>query len=271
MFDRDYLLTVKFDSTMVEIKPPLRLVFDCLKTLDKSLNKCTVGIYNLKESTRTKLVRDEDEKKLIKFELKVGHKGTLKDVFMGQVLIGEGVREGVNYITKLEALDGGFDLQNTVVAKTVKGKGAALEQLLAGSQTRLGKVTQQSQLTRPRVMVGNMIALIDDVVEDGQQWYIDNGQLHIIKAGEVVGGFIPVMAAESGLTGTPTREKSIIEFTSLINPSIHLGRLVELKSITAPHLNGRHKVQQIQYKGDTDGSDWSMTVQCKAGAYGIVS
>lgn len=271
MFDRDYELLIEFDSTIVEIRPPLRVVFDCFKTLDKSLNKCTIVIYNLQESTRLRLIRDDDEKRLIKFALKVGHKNTLKDVFRGQVLRGESIREGPDFITRLEALDGGFDLLNTVVAKTVKGKGNALAQVLEGSQTSLGKITQQSELTRPRVMVGNMVKLIDDLIEDGQQWYIDDGKLNILKPDEVIDSFIPVMAAQSGLLSTPSREKSIIEFTSIINPSIRLGRLVELQSITAPHLNGRHKVEQINYKGDLDGNDWTMTVKCKAGTYGTIS
>jgi hypothetical protein len=267
MFDRDYLLTITTKDQTIEIKPPMRITFDATKTTAKGLNKCNLNIYNLKESTRMAMIKDPDGKEKIDFSLQVGHKGTLKSVFQGQVLRGESKREGVNYITRLEALDGGHDLYSTPVSKTVKGKDNVFRQLTENSETKVGVITQQSELTRPRVLCGNMIKCIDDLVEDGQSWYIDNGKLYITKENEAIDGLIPVASSASGLISTPTREKLIIEFESLINPSFILGELVKLESTTAKHLNGTHKIDEITYKGDIDGSEWRMTVKCKVGDY----
>jgi hypothetical protein len=267
MFDRDYLLTVNYPSQTVTVTPPMRIAFDCTKAIDKGLSKCNVTIFNLKESTRLKLIRDDDEKTPIQLTLQVGYKGQRKTVFSGQVHRGESAREGVNFVTKLEALDGGFDLYNTVISKTVKGKDNVLKHLTETSQTKLGTVTKQSSLTRPRVLVGNMVSLLNQVVEDKQDWYIENGKLNIVGHSEAVSGYIPVIAPESGLISTPTREKTIITFMGLINPSVEIGKLVSLQSTTAKHLNGTHKVQAITYKGDIDGADWAMSVECKAGDY----
>jgi hypothetical protein len=267
MFDRDYLLSITYPGETVEIRPPMRVAFDATKSINKGLNKCNVTVFNLKESTRLKLIKDPDEKKLVKFMIQVGYKGQLKTIFSGQVLRGESVRDGVNFMTRLESLDGGYDLYNTPIAKTVKGKDNVFRQITEDSETKVGVITQQSELTRPRVLVGNMIKVIDDLVEDGQDWYIDNGKLYILKDGEAVDGFIPVIAPESGLISTPNREKLIIEFDMLINPSVEIGKLVRLESTTAKHLNGTHKVEEINYKGDLDGNEWTMGVKCKVGTY----
>jgi hypothetical protein len=271
MFDRNYELDITFDGITLEVRPPMRIVFDANKSIYGGLNKCTVTIYNLRESTRLRLIKSPEQNKLVKFSLRVGYQGLLRDVFRGQVLRGESIRDGVDYVTRLESLDGGFDLQNTAVSKTVRGKGNAIAQAVEGSQTSVGAITQQSDLIRPRVMVGNMIKVIGDLVEPGQDWYIDDGQLNIIKPNEVIKGFTPVVTAQSGLISTPTREQGLIEFESLINPSIKIGRLIELQSVTAPQLNGRHKVEEINYKGDLDGGDWKMTVKCRVGTYGTVN
>jgi len=267
MFDRDYLLTIKTKDFQLEIRPPMRVTFDATKSTKKGLNKCNLSIYNLKESTRLSLIKDKDDKNIFSFSLQVGYKGQLKSVFQGQVLRGESKREGVNYITRLEALDGGHDLYHTPVAKTVKGKDNVFRQLTEDSETKVGVITQQSQLTRPRVVVGNMVKAIDDLVEDGQEWYIDNGKLYVLKKDEVVEGFVPVASPASGLISTPTREALIIEFEMLMNPSIEIGKLVKLESTTAKHLNGSHKVEEIVYKGDLDGGEWRQTVKCKVGEY----
>lgn len=268
IFDRDYELTIQYDGIQVVVKPPMRISFDAYKaTSGYGLNKCTLQVYNLKPDTRLKLVKNPEDGRLISFNLKVGYNGQLKTTFSGQVLRGELYRDDVDFVNKLQSLDGGADLLGGIVAKTVKGKENAISQILDGLETSIGTITTQSQLTRPKVIVGNAIKAIESFLEDEQSWFIDNGKLNIIKDSEVIDGFIPLVNSDTGLITTPTRDFNIIEFETMMNPSIRLGGLVQLESVVNPMYNGRHQVYEINYKGDYDGDNWSMAVKCRVGTY----
>jgi len=270
-FNRDYFLVVEYDNVSVEIRPPMRIVFDGYKSTGGGLNKLTVMIYNLKESTRLKLIKDPEQQKRINVTLQVGYKGQLRDVFKGQIYKASSSRSGADYITKLESLDGGFAFFNSKTTKTIKSKDNAINQVLIDAGLERGAISLPSQLTRPKVMVGNSIQLLDDFLEDGYSWYIDNGKLNIINEnGEALQGFIPVVSPETGLITTPSREMSIITFDTLINPSIVLGGLCQLISTVAPHINGKHKVYEIGFKGDYDGDSWQMSCKCNVGTYETV-
>lgn len=273
LFNRDYELTIQYDDTTVTIKPPMRITFDAFKSHDGGLNKCTLNIYNLREDTRIKLVKnpEDNDNRVIYFILKVGYDGQMKDAFKGQVLRGEYSKDDIDFISKLESLDGGFDIMNKVISKTVSGKQNAIKQALEGTETEMGVITQQSELTRPKVIVGNVIKKLDDLLEADQTWFIDNGKLNILKANEVIEGFTPLVNSDTGLITTPRKEQNIIEFETLMNPSIRLGGLVQLQSVVYPGFNGRHKVFEINYKGDYDGDDWSMTVRCIVGTYETIN
>lgn len=273
LFNRDYELTIQYDDVTVTVKPPMRITFDAFKSHDGGLNKCVVNIYNLREDTRMKLVKnpEDNDRRVISFALKVGYDGQFKTVFSGQAFRGEYSKDDVDFISKLESLDGGFDLLNKVVVKTVSGKENAIKQVLEGSETKLGVITQQSQLTRPKIIVGNVIKKLGDLLEPGQTWFIDDGKLNILGDGEAIKGFIPLVNSDTGLITTPKKEQNIIEFETLMNPSIRLGGLVELQSVVYPGFNGRHKVFEINYKGDYDGDSWSMAVRCLVGTYATIN
>lgn len=271
-FSRDYQLTISYDNVTVVVQPPFRITFDVYKSTDGGLNRANIQVYNLKEDTRLKLVKDVEENKDIDITLLIGYQGLLRQIYKGKVHKGVNARSDVDFITSMESLDGGRDLFYGFVAKTIKGKQQAVSGALEGLQTNLGATTQQSELARPKVMVGNAAQVIDSFLEDGQQWYIEDGQLFILNAAdEVVRGSVPVVSAQNGLLETPAREMQKITFKTLTNPNIPLGGLVELISTTAPHLNGKHKVQTINTKGDYDGDEWSMTCECIAGTYEAIS
>jgi hypothetical protein len=271
-FNRDYLLVLTVDNTTIEIRPPLRISFDGHKSDTGGLNKLTVDVFNLKESTRLKLIKDPEQSKRIGISLQVGYKGQLREVYKGSVHRGQVSRNGTDYISKLECLDGGDALFNSKIAKTVKGKEDAINQLVQDAGIERGAISLPSQLTRPKVMIGNTIKSLDSFLEDGYSWFIDDGKLNIInREKEVLSGFVPVVSAETGLITTPQREQSIISFDTIMNPSIRLGGLVEVFSTVAPHLNGKHKVFEINFKGDLDGDAWTMSVRTIAGQYETIN
>ena len=267
-FDRDFELSI----LDVVVKPPLRVVFNATKSVTGGLNKMNLQVYNLKESNRLRIVKDAEEQKRIPIELKVGYKGSLQTIFKGTVHKGSNDRKGADFISSFECLDGGFDYLASFTSKTVRGKDKAIDAILLDMpNTTKGKLTEQVALIRPKVLVGNSIKLIEEALGEDESYYIDNEQLFIVKAGEVVSSFIPVATASTGLLNTPQRKAQEVSFEILMNPSIIIGGLVDLRSENAPHLNDVYKVRDITFDGDFDGQNWSQLVTCfSAGNYKVL-
>lgn len=268
-FNRSYELT----AGRVTITPPRRIEFSANKSVDGGINRLTVRIYNLGESDRLALAKDtEDFSKVIPASLRAGYQGTMHLIFKGTVHRGLNYREGPNFITELEHLDGGYDFLNSFTSATVKGKQKAVDTLLADMpNTGRGKIRTQEPLLRPRVLVGQTAHLLDELLDDEETWYIDNEKLYVIRDDEVVSSYIPVVRADTGLLNTPTREYSKVTFETSMNPTLKIGGLCQLLSKFAPHLNGVYKIYSMGYVGDTHGGDWKQTVTAiLAGGYEVL-
>lgn len=268
-FNRDYELIVN----NVTVVPPIRIVFRADKTVGgRGRNHMVVSIYNLAPKNRLALVKDAEEAKYIPLSFSVGYKDTLHLIFKGSIHRGQNYREGPDFITELECLDGGFDTLYGFTSRTVKGKQNAIRAVLEDMpHTGVGKLTSQDPLLRPRVLVGPSRKLIEALINDGETWYIDDEKLYITKDDEVVSSFIPVVTAATGLLNTPTREQKIVTFETLMNPTLRINRLCQLRSVSAPHLNGVYKIDTVGYTGDTYGADWKQTVTAiPAGSYSVL-
>lgn len=269
-FNRDYELVIGIGGQAVVIRPPLRVQFDYLKSINGGVNKCTLKIYNLSETNRLKLVKDEEQVKYIPIILRVGYNNSLETVFKGSAhkASNEG---GVDRPTNIEALDGGFDVLNSFTNRTIKGRDVALSAIIEDMpNTKVGKAKIESNLKRPKVLIGSSSQLIEKMMPEGSSYYIDNEQLFIIKDDEVVSSFVPLVTASTGLLNTPVRQSGIVTFNTLMNPTLKIGGLCELRSKIAPHLNGLYRIDSIQGKGDNDGSDWTQTISARvAGSYKV--
>lgn len=273
-FERDYRLTVQVsEDKAVVIRPPFRITFSADKTLDSSLNKMTVKIYNLSEENRQAIVKDADENKKLGVELLVGYKSGVEQIFKGSIHVGENAREGANIVTTLDCQDGGYDFRFSFTSKSIPANVDPLDAILEDMpNTKRGKVTATRPVnTRPRVLVGNSYKLIGRTV-DRQKWYIDDETVNIINDDEVISDFVPVVEAATGLINTPTRENKKVTIQTMMNPALRLGGLYDLRSKTAPHLNKVYKIEAISYDGDYDGSAWTQTVtSVEAGEYKVIN
>lgn len=276
-FLRDYKLIVGIGAMAVEVGPPFRIRFSADKSDKADLNKATIKIDGLSSDKRRRLVRDSDEKAgkdgkpavqgqnngYFPVTLQIGYQGKLETIFRGSVDQASSVREGPQFITTLSAMDGGHDFLTSFVSTSVTSKQAAIDAVLATMpNTKKGKVGAQKDLGRPKILVGNSMATIQEMLDPDQRWFIDDERLNILGGDEVVSGYIPVVSAETGLINTPEADKKEITFTTYLNAAIKVGGLVKLVSVTAPHLNGIKKVSLISYSGDSDGADWQQRVTC---------
>ena len=259
-FGRNYVLVITVDGRNVVITPPRQIVFDAMKSIRGGLNKMNIQITNLPESLRLALAKDAEQRKVMPIGLSVGYQDRIELVFQGTVHTGGNSRQGPDILTSLECLDGGEDFLHSFTARTVEGGRRAIDAALEDMpNTSTGKITERPPLTRPKVLVGNSVRLIDDMVGPGETWYIDNEQLYVIKDDEVTSRLVPIVSAETGLISTPTRESQLVTFESLMNPTVKIGGLASLKSATAPHLDGIYRIETIAYSGDNYGEAWVQT------------
>jgi len=258
-FIRDYRLTIKTGHETIKISSPMRINFNINKSIDGLLNGCTIKIYNLKNSSRLALVKDEDDEKYIPVSLYVGYKNKIEKAFRGNIYRGQNARSGADIITTIDCLDGG-EMLNAFISETITKNDYIIEPILK-SLTNIGKgkINKRQNLLRPKVLVGNPIDILNSMTLETEKWYIDNEQLNIIDVRQVTSYFIPPVNAKNGLIETPSKQEQRITFKILINPTITIGRLVNLSSTTAPNLNGIYKIYNIVYNGDSYGSEWTQT------------
>lgn len=271
-FYRDFELAIGLGAQSVVVRQPFRIAFSADKSIGGALNKLNLKVYNLKEATRLQIQKLEADDKYIPIQLSVGYRDNLQSLFKGNVYRAEVVREGADFLNQIECLDGGFDFLNSFTSRTVTRKDEALIEIVQDMpNTSIGKFTRQSEIVRPKVLVGNSVQLIEDMLNEGETYYIEDEQLFIIKDDEVTSPFIPVVNAETGLLNTPTADPEKVTFSTLMNLSLKIGGLCELRSKTAPFLNGIYKIEVINFKGDTDGTDWLQQVTArKAGDYKVL-
>lgn len=278
-FLRDYRLTIGIGNQAVVILPPFRIRFSVDKSDKSDLNKATIKIDGLNEDKRRRLVRDPDEKPekdkdgkdkptsnqnkgYFPVLLEIGYQGRLETIFRGSIDEAGSVRENDGqFVTTISAMDGGEDFLRGFIATTVTSKAAAIDAALGTMpNTKKGKIGALGDITRPKVLVGNSMQTIQDMLDPDQRWFIDDERLNILGGLEVVSSYVPVVSAETGLINTPEADKKEVTVTTFLNPSIKVGGLYQLISVTAPHRNGVYKCKLITYSGDYDGSDWLQRV-----------
>ncbi len=310
-FYRDYRLTVGIGNQAVIIQPPITISFKALESVSKkSLGKLSVSINGLKPSTRLQLLKSEDEERYIPVRLEVGYDGKLRQVFQGSVKSGAVKREGAIHIVSLECEDGGHDYINSFTSRTVRGKDQVVDSVLKDMpNTNKGSVTKQQALIRPKVLVGSSSKILTDTLAPDESFFIKDERVHILKANEVTSGNIPVVNARSGLLNTPqstkisaqddggkkgktpTNEpdtdpagkkdtdsstlakssKGQIVFDTKLNPTLVIGGLCAVESLTNPALNGVYKIYQIETSGQNNGAAWYQKVVCQpAGSYRVI-
>lgn len=260
-FIRDYELTIGIGSQAVIIRPPFRIVFSATKSDDATLNKMTLKIDGLNETKRRLLIRDSDEGDYFPIDLKIGYQGKIETIFRGSIDKAGSTREGAQFVTTIECLDGGNDFLKGFVSTTVTSKGAVIDAVLGSMpNTQRGKVGVLDEIIRPKVLVGNSIAVVQEMLRPDQRWFIDDERLNILGGNELVSSFAPLISAETGLLNTPEADKKNITVSTWLNPSVKVGGLFKLQSKTAPHLDGVYKVNTIVYSGDYDGNDWTQQI-----------
>lgn len=280
MRNRNYSLLIDLPQTgdTITINPPLRVSFAIHKASEGAgLNRATIKIYNLPPAVREKLLRGPaDTLNCIRVTLSAGYDDAMNVLVKSNVQRGYVERNDADIVSVLECLDIGFyncKDEAKWYSAAVVGKEAAINAVTNNLMDK-GAVTKQDQLTRPKIIFGDLPVCLDSLLGHDETWNIDDGQLFIKKAnGEVVGDFIPVIMPETGLLSVPTRDGNKVELETLINPAIRVGSRAEVRSSLSSFVNGKGKVIAIETRGDIDSDQWTQYVKLvmEGAVYNVLS
>ena len=260
-FIRDYQLTIALDGRGIQIRPPMKVAFSCTESIEGEANKMTIEIYGLSRENRISLTRDEDEKKHIGVELQVGYKGNLSLLFKGSLLKGSFDRQGADFITTLECLDGGNDILWSYTSAVVNGKEEAINQCIGDMEvTQKGVIPEIKELIRPKVLVGNSALLVREMIDTEQDFFISREQAHIVGKEEYRKTLAPLVSAATGLIGVPQSAKKELTLNTMMNPMIEIGGVIKLQSVQNPKLDGLYKVKAINTSGESHGQSWHQEI-----------
>lgn len=188
----------------------LRISFSIQKGATKSPNKCLVKVYNCKPETREKISIIGNV-----LVLKAGYEkdAGLITLFTGNVSRSLTTRQGPDWVTELELIDGLIEFRDSKTSFSFDA-GAPVLQVLKSASSGLGLPVRVfpdgiESMTYPEgfAFVGRSRDAMDKACQKaGLEWSIQNREVQIIKKGGVYKQKTYLISPETGLIGSPERE-----------------------------------------------------------------
>lgn len=250
---RRYRLTIDPNDGQEEIiiELPFSVQFWVQRSIMSSLNTLSIDIYNLSPTTRSRLFQDKFNLNFKTIRLELGY-GDLVTVFRGHVFESSSARNGTDIITHIESLDGYYDMGNSISKKTLSAgqtHGEVIKELASDFENTplgyLGDFTEK--LLRGVTLNGNTWDKI--VTYSDNNAFIDNGEVIVMKKGEVRKGDKIVLDASTGLIETPRRDEGYLTITTLMEPNPNIKSVVSLNSEILPVYNGDYEVIGVNHQG----------------------
>lgn len=261
-FQRDYLFSVQGNQDRTQyytVQPPLTIEFDIVRNTFASANTGRFRIYNLSETIRRNLYHvryDITENDYQRVQMFAGYKTSkqLPMVFLGNVFTASTKRAGTDWITDIEAFDGGVGMLTGQISLT-RPKGWSTEEILrtlVGVMPfiKFGAVGDISvSNTRGISMAGNAWDVFKRLVGDGSS-FIDMQNAYGLREGEylVKPGQVELILGPHNIIGTPRRIGAIIEVDLVFEPGAFVGQAVTIESLETVY-NGTYQLRGIRHRG----------------------
>ncbi len=257
------------------IRDGLRIAFAVEKKGGREASKATISVTNLAPSTRA-----EFEAKGLRVVLEAGYVDDTAGLFLGTSYKVAHSHAGVDFITTIEAADGGKEIASAIGAWSF-GAGSSTVAAVRALALGLGlPLSTGSRINPKRATLRNGFAFAGlaadglDAITKGcdLRWSVQDGQVQILDDVEGDGVEAVVLNAATGLLGSPERTEvkdakgntvAGVTVRCLLQPRIRPDRLIVVRSIDVPALSGTYVVRSVKAAGDTDGADWTMTLDCR--------
>lgn len=266
------------DDAAVEVQG-LRMTFEVKKSkLGTQPNTCELRVYNLAETTRSKL-----ETHASHLQLFVGYGESDDLLFTGAVRRSVSTWSESDWVTTLYCSDAYQELQEATIERTYVA-GTSPRTILADVAKTFGleddplieDLDGLAGVLRATTLSGSSTEAMNQLSESwGLDWSILDGRVEVSGRDRQVGAEAIVVSPDSGMIGQPVVTDRGIEFTTLLNPRIRVKRAVEIRSRSpeirvanlfyredSPKLReGLYIVGEVISSGDTWGRDWVSRVK----------
>ena len=186
--------------------------------------------------------------------LRAGYQLNIPVIFIGNIFQCFSVREGPNFITQIEAFDGGYAYTNayTNLSASQTNQKTVVTTLFKDLQNvgiKLGACgTINGTTGRGNSYSGPTCSMLSELTN--QKFFIDNNQAFVLADYEYIPtGSKFTINAETGLLSTPVLEQTILHFDMLFEPSLRVGQKIYLESANSNVPKGDYKVVSIQHRG----------------------
>lgn len=247
----------------IEVQYPFTLKFDVNRGVWSDANTGNFQLYNLGYEVQALLWKDRaDQTKYVTMWVYAGYTwrdkdGKIKDVqpliFFGDVQECTSYRNGVDFITDIQATDGGYLFQYGFINKTFSKDTDfkfLIQELLAGVPTcKVGYITSnvKQMRKRGRTFIGQTMKLLE--AYDFDKVFVDNGELHILGENDVIPGQLMVLNADSGMIGTPRRGETTLNVDTIFEPQLVVAQAISLQSKLYPFLNQNYQIIGLRHYG----------------------
>jgi len=259
-FNRKYILSVGASSLGQKIvfdynTAPFTIEFDIQRNILSSANNASIRIKNLSEVTRDKIRKNRWDYGVFRgVNLRAGYDDNLPTIFDGNITQCWSVREGSDFISQIEAFDGGYAFQNSITSMSFPegtSQDSIIRSLLSNLQpsVTVGAIGDlpNTKSTRATVYSGPTMDILREIT--GERCFVDNSKINVLADTECLEGSIQVISSQSGLLGTPILEETYLNFDMIFEPRLQIGQRVRLESLTGAIFNGFYKVISLKHKG----------------------
>lgn len=258
-FQRTWSATIAgADNKQITVAYPLTVMFHVSRNTLASANTGSFRIFNLSEKNRMLILKDRWSPEIYRqIIVYAGYQSEpkLPIIFQGNILSAQSYREGVDWITEIEALDGGNGIITSQVSNTwprlTPIRQVFLDTIKSMNNLTLGAVGEFTDKSdRGVTLAGNSWDLINKKVGDDGVAFVDKEQVYILKNNEYKNssGLVRVINAESGLLGTPRRYDKTLQIPILFEPRLEVGQSIQLESLETV-FNGVYKIIGISHRG----------------------
>lgn len=263
----------------------LRTVFEVWQTGDSSPNKANIEIFNLSHESREFITSSPRDTTAV--QIYAGYGDHVPLLFTGNLELGTSSKrgklnhhhEGPDWCTKIEGRDGIRAYRSTILTLSFNNQAtdASILQRLASEMSPKGSPpiklndVRKANKGKPiagkhgRQFTGPAKYELDAICRSkGVRWSIQNGNLNILPYAAALDqpDNAIIISPSSGLVGSATKTEKGVMFTTLLNGTIHPGRLFQIQSEDfPPPYTGYYVAENVRHRGDTHGQDWYTHVE----------
>lgn len=277
------------DNKVLDVSD-LRVTFNVRRAMETN-HYAEISIYNLNNATEQLIIKEGD--RVIIEAGYAGYPNTSQGdgnkeeqtaeqygkIFDGQVIFPSRRKESnTDYVLTLLCVDGANPLRMTFVQKTLN-RGLNQRQLLQAvcdkeaGDILTNNITQglsEQKLPRGRVLFGDPRDMIADIARgNAANYWVEDGRLNMEKLSDEVTAEAVVVTPTTGLVGMPNQTQYGASFRLLLNPSVSMKTLVQLKNSEINEVQAKpgevvtplddkwiYQVIEVVHHGDTRGQDW---------------